>query len=393
MKRHSFLLPIVGVLMLASGIREASAQNLDSAVTHALQFADFQLRRMVAHLGDTIRFPRSSLPDGSWKTTPAREWTSGFFAGCLWYMYERTNDLFFKSAAQRWTEALHDIQYYGGTHDLGFMIFNSYGNGYRLQPSESYKNAILQAAQTLTTRFNPTVGCIKSWDNPRWAYPVIVDNMMNLELLFWSAEHGGTKRMREIAISHAEKTMRNHFHPDGGTYHVLDYDTSNGLVIARNAHQGYADESVWARGQAWSLYGFTMTYRYTKDERFLRTAERAADYFLRGLPANLIPYWDFNAPNIPNEERDVSAAAIAASALFELSTFSPQPRKAAYREAAENILRALCSPPYLAEGTNSSFILNHAVGSRPASSEVDVSLIYADYYFIEAMLRCLRLRN
>ncbi|HEX9829581.1 MAG TPA: glucuronyl hydrolase, partial [Bacteroidota bacterium] len=238
------------------------------------------------------------------------------------------------------------------------------------------------------------VGALRSWDHGRWGYPVIVDNMMNLELLFWSAENGGGERLREIAISHAEKTMQNHVRPNGSTYHVLDYDTTNGSVLARNTHQGYADESVWARGHAWAIYGFTMTYRFTKDQRFLETAQRAADYFINNLPEGGVPYWDFLTPGIPNEPKDVSAAAIAASALFELSTHTAgQTRKSAYRETATKILGTLCSPEYIAEGTASHGILNHAVGHKPAGTEVDVSIVYADYYFLEAMFRYLQLNK
>lgn len=380
------------VILAQAGLPDrASAQSLDSLVSHALQFAAEQARRTVLEIKDSTKFPRSTLADGSWRTTPAREWTSGFFAGCLWNLNARTKDVFFRQAAERWTAGMAGQQFDAGTHDLGFEIFDSYGNGYRLYPSNDYRRVILQAAQTLVTRFNPTVGCIKSWDNPRCAYPVIIDNMMNLELLFWAAEHGGSERLREIAVKHAETTMKNHFRADGGTYHVLGYDTTTGAVVVRNTHQGYADESVWARGQAWAVYGFTMTYRYTRDDRFLKTAQRAADYFISHLPSDCIPYWDFQASGIPNEPRDVSAAAIVASALFELSDYpSGDTQKAAYLGTAEKILRSLCSAPYLAEGTNSHAILNHAVGSKPANSEVDVSIIYADYYFVEAMLRYLQ---
>jgi hypothetical protein len=374
--------------------RQAPAQSLDSLVSHALRFAVRQVRQTVIEIHDSTEFPRSTNPDGSWKTSAAREWTSGFFSGCLWYLNEYTKEPGFRNAAERWTAGISEQQFDTGTHDLGFKVFISYGNGYRLHPSDEYKKVILQAAQTLTRRFDPVVGCIKSWDNRKWAYPVIIDNMMNLELLFWSAEHGGSKRMRDIAMAHAETTMRNHFRPDGGTYHVLSYDTTSGAVIARNAHQGYADESVWARGQAWAIYGFTMTYRFTKDGRFLETAQRAADHFINHLPPDYVPYWDFMAPSIPNEPRDVSAAAITASALFELSTYSEtESQQATYLDAARKMLRSLCSAPYLAEGSISHGILNHAVGSKPANSEVDVSLIYADYYFIEALLRYLRLKN
>jgi hypothetical protein len=355
---------------------------------HGLMFAGQQLKRTALEITDSTKFVRSTMPDGSWKTSGAREWTSGFFPGALWYMDEYTKDPFFRHAAERWTAGIIDQQFDVGTHDVGFKVFDSFGIGNRLYPSESYKKVIIQAAQTLATRFNPTVGCIKSWDNRKWDYPVIIDNMMNLELLFWAAENGGSKKLREIAISHAETTMKNHFRPDGSTYHVLGYDTTSGLVKVRNTHQGYADESVWARGQAWAIYGFTMTYRFTNDKRFLTTAQQAADYFIAHLPSDGVPYWDFLAPGIPHEPRDASAAAIASSAMFELARYAEgNPLKVKYLEAAKKILGALCAAPYLAEGTNSHAILNHAVGSKPAQSEVDVSIIYADYYFIEAMLR------
>jgi unsaturated chondroitin disaccharide hydrolase len=394
MKNAKRLLIFLGVFALACIARPASAQSLDSLVRHALKFAGQQVRQTAVEINDSTKFPRSTLSDGTWKTTGAKEWTSGFFAGCLWYLHEYTKDPFFKQAAQRWTAGMADQQYDTGTHDVGFKIFDSYGIGYRLYPSEAYKKIILQASQTLMTRFDPRVGCIKSWDNRKWAYPVIIDNMMNLELLFWSAEHGGSKRMSEIAVSHAMTTMKNHFHQDGGTYHVLGYDTTTGAVVARNTHQGYSDESVWARGQAWAIYGFTMSYRFTRDSRFLETAQHAADYFISHLPPDYVPYWDFQAPDIPREPRDVSAAAIAASGLFELSTYSGEKAQSTvYRDVAEKILRSLCSAPYLADRTNSHAILNHAVGSKPGNSEVDVSIVYADYYFIEAMLRYLHLRK
>ena len=268
------------------------------------------------------------------------------------------------------------------------MIFCSYGNGYRLTKNENYKKVIIQAAKSLTTRFNPKVGCIKSWDNSRWPYPVIIDNMMNLELLFWASRNGGTKEMYNIAFSHAEKTMQNHFRKDGSTCHVIGYDTTTGKVLTKETAQGYADSSCWARGQAWCIYGFTMTYRFTKDQQFLLTAQQAADYFITHLPVDYVPYWDFLAPNIPDAPRDASAAAIAASGLFELSTsVADTVLRTKYFGAAENILRSLCSSSYLAEGTTSHAILNHCVGHKPNNSEIDVSLIYADYYFLEALSR------
>lgn len=390
-KQAAMKVAALTVMILLFAPQLAVSQNLDSLVLHALTFASHQARRSIDEIHDSTKFARCSLPDGSWKTTAANEWTSGFFPGILWYLHDYTKDPALRIAAERWTAGLVNEQFDTGTHDLGFKIFDSYGTGYCLYPADEYKKVIIEAAQTLAKRFNPTVGCIKSWDNRKWDFPVIIDNMMNLEILFWGSEHGGPQQLREIAIKHAETTMKNHFRKDGSTYHVLGYDTTSGVVKARNTHQGYADESVWARGQAWAIYGFTMTYRFTHDKRFLQTAQRAADYFISHLPEDFVPYWDFKAPGIPNEERDVSAAAIIASALFELSEYAAgESQQSNYRGTALNILRSLCSAPYLAEGTNSHAILNHAVGSRPAHSEVDVSLIYADYYFVEAMLRCRR---
>jgi hypothetical protein len=303
-------------------------------------------------------------------------------------MFEATKDSSFKKAAQRWTEGLKNLQSYGGSHDVGFMVFDSYGNGYRLTKDESYKEVILKTAKTLTTRYNPVVGCIKSWDKRKWAFPVIIDNMMNLELLLWASEHDGTPEMRKMAISHAEKTMQNHFRPNGSIYHVVGYDTTNGAVLVKNTHQGYADETAWARGQAWAIYGFAMVYRFTKDDRFLKTAIHAADYFIAHLPEDHVPYWDFQAPGIPNEPRDASAAAIASSAFFELSGYVLDSNlKIKYLNEAKAILASLCSSAYLAEGSSSRGILNHTVGNKPANSEIDCSLIYGDYYFLEALLR------
>jgi unsaturated chondroitin disaccharide hydrolase len=338
--------------------------------------------------GDTVVYPRSAMPNGRWNTVPIRDWTSGFYPGILWYMKEMTNDSVYQRAAERWTEGLTPLQFFTGSHDIGFMVYCSFGNAYRLTGPPEYKKVILQTAQTLTTRFNTTVGCIKSWDNNRWQYPVIIDNMMNLELLFWASQNGGDHSLYDIAVRHAETTMRNHFRADGSTYHVLGYDTATGKVLSKGTAQGYSDSSCWARGQAWAMYGFTMTYRFTHDARFLLTAQRVAEYFIDHLPADHVPYWDFNAPKIPNEPRDASAGAIAASGLLELSRYASDASvKEKYFKAAESILSSLSAPPYLNAQSTGRGILDHCVGHRPAGMEIDVSLIYGDYYYIEALMR------
>ncbi len=338
--------------------------------------------------GDSIMYPRSIPIDGKWKTIPIEDWTSGFFPGILWNVSELTGDAALRSSAARWTEGLTPIQYYSGSHDIGFMVYSSFGNGFQFTKNESYKEVLIQTARTLTSRYRPAVGCIKSWDNRVWPYPVIIDNMMNLELLFWASKNGGTQQMYDIAFSHAEKTMQNHFRSDWSTYHVLSYDTTDGHVNWKGTVQGYSDSSCWSRGQAWAIYGFAMSYRFTRDERFLATAQHAADYFIGHLPGDKIPYWDFQAPGIPNEPRDVSAAAIAASAMFELSGFVKDAGlQKKYYTAAVSILDALMRKPYFAEGSKESCILQYGVGNKPAGREVETSLIYGDYYFIEAIMR------
>ena len=388
--RHLILLAGLVVIggCAAPHAKESPDRPLISRWENITDILSQKIQRTVRECSDSLSYPRSVAPNERWVTVPIRDWTSGFFPGILWYMYEMTREMSFEASARRWTQGLAPIQWYTGFHDVGFMAVCSFGNGYRLTRDESYKAVILQTARTLTTRYNPVVGCIRSWDNRRWKFPVIVDNMMNLELLFWASLNGGTKEMYDIAVRHAETTMRNHFRPDGSTYHVLDYDTANGSVISRVTHQGYADSSCWSRGQAWAIYGFTMSFRYTRDPRFLETARRAADYFLRRLPPDHVPYWDFDAPNIPDEPRDASAGAIAASALMELSGYvEGSPDRDRYFLSAVAIVEALSVPPYLSAEPSSRGVLQHAVGNKPGGGEIDVSLIYGDYYFIESLLR------
>ena len=381
-------------MMLTAGTAAAQTDPLVPIIPKALNFAAEQMRRNVSDFGDSVQYPRSTYPDGKWKTVSRYDWTSGFFPGCLWYVYEYSHDPFFKAAAQRWTDGLARIQYFHGNHDVGFMMFNSYGHAYRLIHAPESKAILLQSARSLMLRYSPAVGCIKSWDNPKWQYPVIMDNMMNLELLFWASKNGGTRDMYDASVSHAAKSMQNHVRADGSTYHVVSYDSITGAVDRFDTHQGYSKTSTWSRGQAWAIYGFTMVYRFTKEERFLETARRGADYFIRNLPDDYVPYWDFQAENIPDEPRDASAAAIAASGLLELSQFVHDGTAAKkYWNTARSILLSLCTPAYSAKGTASHGLINHCVTSKPADSEIDVSLIYGDYYFIEALLRYRSFQN
>ena len=338
--------------------------------------------------------PRT-LENGELKLVTAKDWTSGFFPGELWLLYEITGKETWKKQAELFTKNIESQQYDKTSHDVGFKIYCSAGNGYKLTKNENYKSIIIQAATTLSKRFSPITGTIKSWDNRKeWGYPTIIDNMMNLELLFEATKLSGDSSLYKIAVSHATATMKNHFRNDYSSYHVVDYDTVNeGKVIKKATHQGYADESAWARGQAWGLYGFTMCYRETKNKAFLDLAEHIAKFLLEhtDLPKDKIPFWDFNAPGIPNEPRDASAASIMASALYELSTFSTQGKK--YRKAADEIMKNLTSYYRAPVGNYKGFILLHSTGHKPAKSEVDVPMIYADYYYLEALTRSIKLKE
>ena len=338
--------------------------------------------------------PRT-VENGELKMVSSRDWTSGFFPGQLWFLYEYTGKNEWKQQAESFTANLEREKTNAGSHDVGFKIYCSFGNGYRLTKNAAYRDVIIQSAKTLSTRFNPLIGCIRSWDTNRdkWGYPVIIDNLMNLELLFAATRLSGDSSFYKIAVTHANTTMQNHYRPDHSSYHVVDYDTVTGKVVKKNTHQGYADESAWARGQSWGLYGYTMCYRFTKNKKYLKQAENIASFLLThpNLPADGIPYWDYNAPNIPNEERDASAAAILASGLYELSTYSKNGKL--YKERADKIIASLTNNYRSPIGDNKGFILLHSVGHKPAKSEIDVPIDYADYYYAEALLRARKLKE
>ncbi len=343
--------------------------------------------------GGTVRTP-STYINGEIDFVPIDDWVSGFFAGTLWYLYEYTGDEKWRDGAIKHTELLDPIQYLTWHHDVGFMINCSYGNGLRLVGNKDYEKVLVTTAESLSTRFDEIPGVILSWNVDRgwqgergWKYPVIIDNMMNLELLFEASLISGNQKYYDIAVRHADRTILEQFRDDYSTYHVVDFDPQTGEVRRRCTAQGYADESAWARGQTWAIYGYATCYRYTGDQRYLNQAQRVYDFIFshRNLPADLVPYWDFNAPNIPNEPRDVSSAAITASALYELYTHTSDEK---YRKTADKILESLSSDAYrAAEGQNGGFILMHSVGSIPHGSNIDVPLNYADYYFLEALLR------
>ena len=375
------------LLMTAWSLPAAWAQSF---VDRSVGIAQAQTQLMVEKLANTRAIPNSATADGSkLNFVGIKGWTSGFFSGTLWYLYELTGDSRWKAYARIWNWQLEPLRTFTEHHDIGFMVGCSFGNGYRLTGDPEYAKIIVDAARSLCTRFNGKVGAIKSWDVPDpQKYLVIIDNMMNLELLFMAYKLTGERKFYDIAVSHADITMKNHFRPDGSSYHVVEYDPTTGTITRKHTAQGHADESAWSRGQSWGLYGYTMMYRETGDDKYLRHAEKIARFMLehRNLPEDFIFYWDFDAPEIPDTARDVSSSAIAASALIELSEYSAENGKR-YLTTAEKILRGLSNPPYLAAiGENQNFILTNSVSAfrhNPATE----ALCYADYYFIEAILR------
>lgn len=338
--------------------------------------------------------PRTIEEDGETRFVGHRfDWTEGFFPGTLWYAYKVSNDEKYKQAAEYFQNQIIEHRFVTSNHDLGFVFNNSFGAAYRITGNEEFKKVLIDAGNSLITRFDPKVGCIKSWDatggwqaQRGWQYPVIIDNMMNLEMLFELTNMTGDNKYREIAITHANTTLKHHFREDNSSYHVVDYNPENGELNVKHTAQGYAHESAWARGQAWGLYGYTLCYRYTKNEAYLEQAEKIAEFYLnhKNLPADKVAYWDFNAPKIPEEPRDASAAAIVASALIELDNYSEKD----FLSPAKEIVKSLASENYAAAlGSNNNFILKHSVGSIPHGVEIDVPLNYADYYYVEALLR------
>ncbi|MBE6287995.1 MAG: glucuronyl hydrolase [Mediterranea massiliensis] len=336
------------------------------------------------------RLPRT-YENGELKTVRYHSWVSGFFPGVLWQLYEDRGDEQLKKYAELYTARVEPAKKMTNTHDLGFMLYCSFGQGYRLTGNEQYMAVIAEGTDSLLTRWNPRLGVMKSWDeNPRWQFPVIIDNMMNLEMLCFMTHKTGNKRYMDIAETHAQTTIKNHFREDNSTYHVVSYDTISGEPHAKHTAQGNAHESAWSRGQSWGLYGYTMMYRETKNPLYLEQAIKIADYLVNHprLPEDKVPYWDYDAPEIPNTNRDASAGAIMASALIELSQLDKSDKASLWLEVAEKQLRTLSSPEYLAAvGEQGGFIIKHGVGHLKANGEVDVPLSYGDYYYIEALLR------
>jgi len=367
---------------------------VDTALTFSLRQSLLLAKKYEAQNG---RLPRT-FEKGKDVSSDSRWWCSGFFPGTLWYLYENSKDTTILRYAKLYTDRVEREKFTTDNHDVGFMLYCSFGNGLRLTGEERYNEVLLTGAKSLATRYNSNVGLIRSWDHNKdiWQYPVIIDNIMNLELLLWAARYSGNSLFKEISISHADKTMKNHYRPDFSSYHVVSYDTITGNPHLKQTHQGYSDESAWSRGQAWGLYGYTYLYRETKEDRYLEQAKNIANFLIHhtNMPTDYIPYWDFNSPDIPETPRDASAACIMASALIELSEYADEKLANEYMNVAKIQILTLASSEYTANlGENGCFILKHSTGGYPFDSEVDVPLTYADYYYLEALTRLRRKLN
>lgn len=401
-----FLFALAGVVAVTLACQnDSTEQQEDLRLSPA--FINEQLDDAISQvkiLADSVpadQMPRTFQADTSMFSNTAW-WTSGFYPGLLLYLYEYSTDEQLLQLAKAKLEILEKEKYNKGTHDLGFMLYCSFGNALRLTgDTAAYKEILLTGAESLISRFNPTVKAIRSWEG--WTYPVIIDNMMNLEFLTQASRLSGDPKYRDIAVIHANTTIDNHYRPDYSSYHVIDYNPADGSIVGKKTAQGAFDESAWARGQAWGLYGYIMMYRETRNKAYLDFAKNIASFILNhpNMPDDLVPYWDFDAPDLPDDSpyafddktyRDASTASILASALIELSTYAEGAEQTNYLTKAERILQSLSAAPYKAEiGTNGGFILKHSVGSIPHGGEIDVPLTYADYYYVEALMRYRRM--
>lgn len=392
MRKTIFYLMTSVFLCISCDNKDESMEELTARVFDmaAAQFCvlDANMDSVAVANGCGFVYPRSTAQDGSLWTSDYKWWCSGFYPGSLWLVYEYTGNEKFGQMALKYQEGLEPLRYRTDDHDIGFQLMCSYGNCLRITKDTLCVPVLIDGANSLATRFDPEVGCTRSWDTPKYTFPVIIDNMMNLELLFKAVELGGDESLRNIAISHAYTTKMNHFREDHSAYHVLDYDPETGEIIERFVGQGYSPESAWARGQAWALYSFPMVYRFTNDPEMLEHAIDVAEYIISRLPEDCIPYWDFDSPEIPDDVRDASAAAIMACGLIELSGYVDKGKSERYLDVAERMLRTLAGDEYLAaEGEQYGFLLKHSTGFKLRNSEVDAPLTYADYYFLEALMR------
>ena len=406
-RRILFCMATVAISQISMAQKAPTAMKVPALdVDKQLQYCHKQVKHALAELQqkdgsfDYTMEPRNILKGDKqkgWncrKATP-EEWCDGFWPGILWMDYQNTKDEAVRKAAEGYTESLKGIAYRPCyDHDIGFLMFCSYGKGYEVNHSQDYKNVILASADSLATLFNPIVGTILSWPRevkPRnWPHNTIMDNMMNLDMMFWAAKNGGNKLLYDLAVTHAKTTMQNHFRPDGSCYHVAVYDTISGDFVKGVTHQGYSDDSMWSRGQSWAIYGYTMVYRYTRNRMFLDFAQKVTDIYIKRLKEtsdDFIPLWDMDdSRGTMGAPKDVSAACVVADALLELQQYVGGEKSEEYKQFALQTLAQLSTSKYQSGKKNVAFLM-HSTGHHPAGSEIDASIIYADYYYLEALNR------
>jgi rhamnogalacturonyl hydrolase YesR len=374
------------------GLTAWKSQGFD--IDSTLKQSEKQFSVLLGAAYEQNKIPRSLDEQGKIDWAKRKmDWTQGFFPGSCWKLYEYTNDVKWKEAADHFQNLFIDAKDNNTTHDLGFIFYCSFGEGYELTKNENYKQTVIDASESLISRYDSIVGCIKSWDfgKDRWTFPVIIDNMLNLEMLFEASILSGDEKYKNVAISHANTTLKNHFREDYSTWHVVDYNPEDGSVFKKLTHQGISNESRWARGQAWALYGYTMCYRYTKNPKYLEQAKQVASFIAANLPDDFVPVWDFDVKDPKIMYKDASAAALYASAYLELYQYT---KNEDYKTLAINILKSLSSNKYTsAYGENYGFILDHSVGNFPRHGEIDVPINYADYYYLEALIRLKNLKQ
>ncbi|MFD1631192.1 glycoside hydrolase family 88 protein [Pseudopedobacter beijingensis] len=387
---------LILTLTLGLGSPHAQAQKdsdeMSKLIDNEFKFAATQYKLLAKNTPENLTPQSWKAELGKIDARDIQWWCSGFFSGSLWYIYEQTKDTEILKEAEKALKTIEPNQTYTDNHDLGFMMYCSFGNAYRITGKPEYKDIIFRSAESLATRYRPSIKSIQSWNkNKYFNCPVIIDNMMNLEMLTWVSNEGGDPKYKKISIEHANTTLKNHFRPDFSSYHIIDYDLEKNTILRKATWQGAADCSAWSRGQAWALYGYTMMYRFTKDKKYLKQADGIAKFILNhpNLPEDMIPFWDFDAPMIPYAKRDASAGAIIASALLELNRYTNSTTdKQKYLHAAKTMIKSLASDNYKSkEGENGGFLLMHSTGALALNSEIDVPLIYADYYYLEALAR------
>lgn len=387
-----FTILTISIDLFAQSSPNESSNDWLKKVTEVI---DYQLNK-AAQTYKPGKNPRSINSNGTVRFAGLEDWTTGFFPGSLWYGYELTGDKKLAEKAKIFTLALDSIRNTKNTHDVGFMLYCSYGNAFRITHDNIYLPILKDGVQNLYNRFDPKIGAIRSWDFSWWHYPVIIDNMMNLEYLYWGSRKFDRPDFTDAANTHALTTLKNHFRKDYSSFHVIDYDPNTGKVLRKATHQGLSDTSSWARGQAWAMYGYTMCFINDKNPKFLKQAENIADFIMNHprTPKDRIPVWDYDVHNAfdSHAPRDASAAAVIASGLLDLSTQTKEGKK--YFDYAETLLKTLSSDNYLAKpGENSYFILKHSVGAFLYNSEINTPLNYADYYYLEALKKYAKIKN